>query len=285
MDFTKVRLTEKTIILTHSVEDKKHGNIVDMVVLPNCNILVADGLNQSLKIIEARTGQMLTHVRLSDVPNSLCLLPGDRVALTSLPMKEIQIFDVSDDQLKLLNVVNVKGHCCGLAYMNDIFVVGFREPGRVAIISFEGNDVKSVSKDNTGKRLFSFPRFICVDTEKTVPFIYVSDASVKTISRLNENLDVLQTIESPTPYAPYGLAPAGGGQVLLREWYMDGKARLCLLDTNTMVPTVLLEEKDWGRALLITGRVVICPRLGRVYCNSGMLVKKDLEFIVVYEIS
>jgi len=256
-----------------------------MVVLPNCNILVADGINQSLKIVEAQTGQLLTHFCPSGAPYSLCILPGHRVAMTSLRKKEIQIFDVSEDQLKLLNRVNVKGHCCGLAFMNDTFVVGFMEPGRVAIISFEGNVLNSVSKDNTGKSLFTSPRFICVETETNVSFIYVSDASVKTISRLNENLDVLQTIESPTPYAPYGLAPAGGGQVLLREWYMDGKARLCLLDTNTMVPTVLLEEKDWGRALLITGRVVICPRLGRVYCNSGMLVKKDLEFIVVYEIS
>ena len=255
-----------------------------MVVLPNCNILVADGINQSLKIVEAQTGQLLTHFCPSGAPYSLCILPGHRVAMTSLRKKEIQIFDVSEDQLKLLNRVNVKGHCCGLAFMNDTFVVGFMEPGRVAIISFEGNVLNSVSKDNTGKSLFTSPRFICVETETNVSFIYVSDASVKTISRLNENLDVLQTIESPTPYAPYGLAPAGGGQVLLREWYSNAKARLCVLDTNAMVPTVLLEDKDWDTAFLFTGRVAICPRLGRVYCNSGLLKKRELEFIQVYEI-
>ena len=284
-DFKKVKLTKKMKIDVWSLADMKSCSVGDMVVLSTCNILLTDWNNESLKIVDVQTGRMLSVVQLLSSPDSLCLLPGNRAAVTLIKKKEIQIIDVSADQLTLRNSVNVKGRCCGLANMNDTFIVGFMNPGCVAIVNFEGKRLKSVSKDNTGKLLFSCPRFICVATEKNVSFIYVSDRFTNTIARLSEELDVLQTIKSPNEYEPFGVAATGGGQLLRREWHVKEKPRLCVLDTNTMVSTVLLEDEVEGTVLLFIGRVAICPRLGRVYFNTGWLDNMPIEFIQVYEIS
>ena len=257
--------------------DRRHCWVVDIAVLPSSNLLVADGGNQSVKLVDVLTGCLLSQVQLPGRPCRLCLLPGDRAAVSQPDEKVIQIMSVSTDQLNLLDRVNVEGRCTGLAYMNNIFIVGFNDKPCVASISIKGQLLKSVSEDNTGNAHFKNPGHICVTTENDSPIIYITDWSTRTITRLSEQLEVLQTYKVPTENVPYGLAAAGGGQLLVRGRDFLSYPTFLVLDTGTGVFT----EKQ--RRILFTSCVAFCSRLGRVYVNTRN--HDGNECITVYETS
>ena len=233
-------------------------------------------------VIDAQTGRLISHVELPGGPEGLCLLPGNRVAVSLTYERMIQIIIVAADQLKLQDSVNVEEECRGLAYLNNNFIVGLRDKHCVASINIEGKLLKSVSRDNTGKQLFIFPDNICVTKEKSSPSIYVS--GTYTITRLSEELDVLQTFKVPFHGRPGGLTTTGGGQLLVGQWgYRDGN-RLWVLDTSTGEYTELSLGLLGTRTVWCSAAyLAFCPRLGRVYVNCGDLRRNN--DIQVYEIS
>ena len=191
--------------------------IIDMKVLPSLNILVADKRYKTLMVFDVQTDHLLSYIRLPDKPLRLCLLPGDRAAVLLHQLSIVQILDVKSDQLKLQDRVNVEGRCCGLAYINSKFVVGLKDPQCVALINIAGMKLKSVSKDNKGKQCFLCPHYICVETEQDAPSIYVSDSVTDKITRLSEELEVLQTFAPPWDYGPFFQASSGREQLLVVE--------------------------------------------------------------------
>jgi len=251
-----------------------------VVTLPSCNMLVSVAVNNSVKVVDVQTGRLLSHLHLPGRPASLCLLPGDRAAVLLPDERAIQIIDISSDQLRLLDNVKVAEKYVSLAYMNNKFMVGSSDLRCVASLNIEGKLLKSVSKDNTGNQLFENPLHICVTTDIDGPSVYVSDWGNHTITRLSEELEVMQTFGVPIEYELYDLAAAGGGQLIL---IVDsGNTKLLVLDTGTGEFTELLEDVgDWG--IYEASRVTFCPRLGRVYTNTGSLV--GVEYIRVFEIS
>ena len=255
----------------------------DMVVLPSCNLLIADMINMSVNMIDAYTGRLISHVQLPGQPKKLCLLPGNRAAVSLPDKKMIQTIDVSADQLKLQDSVNVNEKCRGLAYLNNNFIVGLEDKQCVASIHIKGQLLKSVSKDNTGKQLFIFPNNICATKEKSPSSIYVSDSGTYTITRLSEELDVLQTFKVPGPLWPGGLTTAGGGQLLVRQCGFNVDNRLLVLDTSTGEYTELSLGLGTRTVLCYGACVAFCPRLGRVYVYMKRLNGND--HIQVYEIS
>jgi len=280
-DFKAVELTETMRLQLKAPTDPQPSWVYDMAVLPSCNLLIADGENQSLKVVDVQTGRLLSHLHLPSEPLSLCLLPGDRAAVLQPDQKIIQIINTSTDQLKLLEYVNVEGDCRGgLAYMNNKFIVGSSDQQCVASINIKGKLLKSVSRDITGNQLFKHPWYICDTTDKNGPSIYVSDWGTHTITRLSEELEVLQTFRHPTQYGPDGLAAAGGGQLLVRD--RDSNSRLRVLDTGTG-EFMDIEEEKWVVEVWVGVCVAFCPRLGRVYANHGKLDENN--YISVHEIS
>jgi len=283
-DFKKVLLSKTMRVELQEPTGALRCWVEDMVVLPRCNILIADWGNCSLIVIDAHTGRLISQVRLPDRPDRLCLLPRNRAAVSLPGKKMIQIINVAADQLKLQESVNVEGECGGLAYLNNNFIVGLRDKHCVASINIDGNILKSVSKDNTGKQLFIYQNNICATKEKSPSSIYVSDSGTHTITRLSEELDVLQTFKVPFHGRPGGLTTTGGGQLLVGQWgYRDGN-RLWVLDTSTGEYTELSLGLLGTRTVWCSAAyLAFCPRLGRVYVNCGDLRRNN--DIQVYEIS
>jgi len=253
--------------------DPQPSWVFDMAVLPSCNLLIADHGNDSLKVVDVQTGRLLSHLHLPGRPYNLCLLPGDRAAVSLLRERVIQIVDISSDQLKLLESVKVAVKCIGLAYLNNKFIVGLppslpfilSDQQCVAYLNTEETLLKSVTKDNMENQLFKDPSHICVTTDIDGLSIYVSDRGTHTITRLSEKLEVLQTFRFPTMDGPYDLTAAGGGQLLVRGCY-GGFTTLWVLNTGTGEFRELLGYK-WE--VWYTACVEFCPRLGRVYTNIG----------------
>jgi len=80
-----------------------------MAILSSCNLLVADWGNRSVKVMDGQTGRLLSQIQLPGRPRSLCLLPGDRAAVSLPDENVIHIMSVLTDELNLLDRINVEG--------------------------------------------------------------------------------------------------------------------------------------------------------------------------------
>ena len=72
--------------------------------------------------------------------------------------------------------------------------------------------------------------------------IYVSDNGTRTITRLSEELQVLQSFTDPALQDPPGLASVGGGQLLVVNWGWN--STLSVLDVTTGQVTPLLGREE-----------------------------------------
>jgi len=228
-----------------SPTDKHRCRIIDLAVLPSDLLLLADHFNQSVKLADPASGQLLDHLQLPGSPHCLCLLPGDRAAVTIPEMSRIQTISVAHKKLVLQNVINIKEKCYDIDSIKDLFVIGFNDQAKVALVDHQGKIYKSISEDSQGKALFKYPEYICVTTESTRKVIYVSDYVTRTITRLSEELQVLQSFTDPALGIPYDLASVGGGQLLVVSnsgWFSP--ATLSVLDVTTGQVTPLLGREE-----------------------------------------
>jgi len=263
-------LTRKSDISVESPTDKYNCYITDMAVLPGDQLLVADRDNQSMKLADPASGQLLDQLQLPGEPHGLCLLPGDRAAVTIPTKSIIQTISVTNNKLVMQNVINIKEKCCGIDSIKDLFVIGFDDPAKVALVDSQGKIYKSISKDSRGKALFKYPDYICVTTESTRKVIYVSDRGTKTITRLSEELQVLQSFTDPELQGPRGMASVGGGQLLVAANYVGWlPSTLFVLDVTTGQVTQLLGQEEHLRHI---GCVAVSHTLGTVYVNDRVIV-------------
>ena len=94
-DFTKVKLTKQSDINVKSPTDKCDCYITDLAVLPSDLLLLADRYNKSVKLADPTSGQLLDQLLLPGQPHGLCLLPGDRAAVTIPDKSTIQTIAVT----------------------------------------------------------------------------------------------------------------------------------------------------------------------------------------------
>ena len=248
--------------------DKHSCYITDMAVLPSDLLLLADISNKSVKLADPVSGKLLDQLQLPDQPWRLCLLPGDRAAVTIPGKSTIQTMSVTNNKLVLQNVIHIKEKCYGIDSIKDLFVIGFNNPAKVALVDCQGKIYKSISNDSQGKALFQYPNYICVTTENTRKVIYVSDHGTETITRLSEELQVLQSFTDPALQNPRGLVSVGGGQLhVVHYGGLFFPSTLSMLDVTTGQFTPLLGREE---NLRNTSCVAVSHTLGTVYVNSSM---------------
>jgi len=277
IDFTKVKLSRNADIKIKSATDELGCNIFAMAVLPGDLLLLTDRNNKSVKLVDPASGQLLDQLQLPGSPNGLCLLPGDRAAVTIPRKSMIQTILVTMKKLSLQNVINVNGECYGIDYVNDYFVVGFNKPAMLALIDKKGKIYKSVTIDSINHTLFKSPNYICVTTENTSKVIYVSDLGTRTITRLSEELQVLQSFSDPALQNSCGLASVGGGQLLVVNYGgWSTPFTLNVLDVTTGQVTRLLGR---GENLNKTYCVAVSHTLRTVYvADNGCRAIRQYRF-------
>jgi len=263
IDFTKVKLSRNADIKVKSATDRRWCIITDLVVLPGDLLLLADHNNQSVKLADPASGQLLDQLQLPGSPHGLCLLPRDRAAVTIPGKSTIQTISVTMKKLSLQNVINVNGECYGIDYVNNYFVVGFHNPAMLALIDKKGNIYKSITTDSINHTLFKEPNYICVATENTSKVIYVSDRGTSTITRLSEELQVLQSFTDPALQNLHGLASLGGGQLLVVN--SSSSSTLSVLDVTTGQVTQLRGQEEDLNSICC---VAVSHTLGTVYVDG-----------------
>ncbi|XP_052780371.1 uncharacterized protein LOC128217327 [Mya arenaria] len=215
--------------------------LTSVALLSGERLLLSDFHNCSVKLVDTTTNKMVSQVKLPGNPRDLCLLPGDRTAVTLPDEGKIQ-FVSTQENATLLDLVKVDGQCCGIDFCDDNLIVSFYHPVKVVLMDMKGKVKKSADKDSSGNPLFNCPDYLTVTREsQTPPVIYVSDWGTHTITKLSMSLEVLQTYQDPILRSPQGLTAIGDNQLLVSG---KGSDNILLLDTLTSKVTQLLGKEE-----------------------------------------
>lgn len=196
----KEKSTEKRTLRTiskisTSLNDEKPGRISGMCQLNNAHIVIVDNSNCLLKVIDTTKQQLVASLRTENKPFDITKIPGNKVAVTFPQEGQIQFFQMSindynngeisgEMEINKTDQIDVGDGCHGIACRWDNLVVSFTdEPIRVVIMDLNGQVLKALEKDATGKPLFEKPLYVTQGyNDKT---IYVSDYQSAAVKRLN----------------------------------------------------------------------------------------------------
>ncbi|XP_052780362.1 uncharacterized protein LOC128217318 [Mya arenaria] len=258
--------------------DTRECFLTSMTLLSRGRLLLADCHNCSVKLVDTTTNKMVSQVKLPGQPWDMCLLPGDRAAVT-LPLKNKIQFVSTQGNVTLLDRVKVDGYCYGIDFCDDYLVVSFC-PGKVVLMNMKGKVKKSLYKYNSGEPLFQNPCYLTVTRESlTSPVIYVSDWSTNTITKLSISLEVLHTYQDPILKSPRVMTAVGDNQLLVCG--MDSY-NILLLDTLTGKITQLLGREEGIESPRI---LAYCSQKKMMFVTCSRYKRPELEnFVKVFNL-
>ncbi|XP_052778814.1 uncharacterized protein LOC128216288 [Mya arenaria] len=260
--------------------DNRDCFLNSLALMPGDRLLLADFNNNSVMHVDTTTNKMVSQVKLPGGPWDLCLLPGDRAAVTLPKEKKIQ-FVSTQGNVTLQKVVKVDGKCHGIYFCDDNLIVSFSFPPKVVLMNMKVKVKKSADKDSSGKPLFLYPEYLTVTREsQTPPVIYVTDWGTSTITKLSISVEVLQTYIDPILRSPRGLAAVGDNQLLLCGRASDN---ILFLDTFTGEITQLMGKKEG-----IEGpySVVYCPLKEMTFVTCIPDNRPEIEnFVKVFKVA
>ncbi|XP_052781498.1 protein wech-like [Mya arenaria] len=249
-----------------------------VALLPGDSLLLSDYNNRSLKLVDTTNNKLVSQVNLQSAPWGLCLLPGDRAAVTLPWEKKIQ-FVSTQENVTLQDVVKVDGLCHGIDFCDDNLIVSFSSPGKIVLMDMKGKVKTSVDKDSSGKPLFLCPSYLTVTRKSQTNVVYVTDRDTNTITKLSMSLEVLQSYQDPILRSPLGLTAVADNQLLVCG---EASHNILFLDTHTGRITQLL-GKDEGIEWPFS--VAYCPQKKMVFvtCCYGSIPELD-NFVKVFKV-
>ncbi|XP_052782011.1 uncharacterized protein LOC128218391 [Mya arenaria] len=278
-DLSQSQFSKLPDIPVKTAADTRNCFLTGVAFLSGERLLLADCHNCSVKLADTTTNKMVSQVKLPGDPWDLCLLPGDRAAVTLPGLKKIQ-FVSTQGNVTLQDVVEVDGLCYGIDFCDDNLIVSFFGPCKVVLMDMKGKVKKSVDKDSSGKPLFQLPCYLTVTREsQTPPVIYVSDWPTHTITKLNISLEVLQSYQDPILESPRGLAAVGDNQLLVCGCVSNN---ILLRNTLTGKITKLLGKEE---GIESPHSVAYCPLRKMMFVTFSLSNRPELEnFVKVFNL-
>ena len=74
---------------------------------------------------------------------------------------------ISNQQICLGQIIEVKGHCFGIVYNDGNLLVTFVKPAKVELISMSGDVLRVIDKGTKGEPLFEHPLYIALSPDNT----------------------------------------------------------------------------------------------------------------------
>ncbi|WAR08812.1 hypothetical protein MAR_018770 [Mya arenaria] len=246
----KVRQADEGFILNFTLDTTIQVNypsdclacrLSNILLLPGNSLLLADHDNKNVKLIDLWTNNLMSCVSMPVQPMGMCVLPEHQVAVC-LPITgtagRIQFLGVLG-KLSLNRSIEVTGGCRGIGYLENRLIVSFMS-GKVCIMTMSGKVIKMIGRNNSGQSIFVYPLHLTVVSEGQKGVIYASDSAMHTITKLDMDLNILQTFEDPALRGPRGIT-AVGNQLLICGLYSNN---IMSLDLQSSQMTQLLRKKD-----------------------------------------
>ena len=242
--------------------------ISDLAVVSPDMLLVSNHNKQCVQLLDCLKGNVVSEVQLQDYPYRACLTDSNTAAVTV--GKKIQMIKVKNNTLTKDRELTVSKDVFGLTSSRNSPVVAYHSLPWLEVISMDGKVLHQFDKSGKSQH-FTYPDFMCTTPGGSV---FISDHVTDTITKVDAQLNVLQTFTSPLLDGSSGITAVTEDKILV----CSSNIHIILLlqpSTNTM-STLLGEDDGIKQPYSLT----YCPDQKKVYVASYCT-----ETIKVYQVS
>ncbi|XP_045195070.2 uncharacterized protein LOC123550707 [Mercenaria mercenaria] len=223
-----------------SKTDKKDCYITSIIVISSDTIACADWANNSVKLVETKTGKVTSEIHLSSQPWDLTSISDDQLAVTVTSENKIQYLH-NRSGLSKSNSIDVVGRCRGIAYNKENLVVSYDDPSKVEILNMYGKVLRCLKTDTSGNALFERPYYVVASADGES--VYVSDNEKHSVTRLTFDGEMLGTYKDTELRCPRGLVVCRDGSLLVCSSH-GHSVHLISSECNKL--KVMLRRKEGG---------------------------------------
>ncbi|XP_060576066.1 uncharacterized protein LOC132733441 [Ruditapes philippinarum] len=248
----------------NSLSGNTECNITGIEVIKSDKIVMCDHSdNKNVKCYDIVQKKIVSEIKLDNSPFDVAALMDDKFVVTVPVDRSIHFMSLRNQRIVFDCKVNINELCYGIAYSRDKLVVSCNvNPGKVLVFDLQGKIFQSFCGDNI---LFSYPRYVTVNTART--YIYVSDwcYPVKVVKQLDWQGNVINTYQ-----------PAQAGK------YLRG---ICELNDGTFLVCMNQDNQNNLRRLSDSCKpckLIINGKLGRWYPEAVAYCKKSRKLYVSY---
>jgi len=261
-DLTQVRLKRQPDIQLPG------GTLYDLAVVSPDMLLVSNWSKQCVQLLDCLKGKVVSEVQLQDYPYSMCLTDRNTAAVR-VGDRRIQMIKVKDKTLTKGRELSVRGTISGTSSRNSL-VVSYNSQPWLEVISMNGKVRHQFNKSRKSQQ-FKYPAFMCTTPGGSV---FISDYGTHTITKVDGQLNLLQTFTSPLLQTPWGITAVTEDQVLVCS---NKNNSILLLQPSTNTMSTLLGKDD---GIEDPWSLTYCPDQKKAYVATNYT-----DTIKVYQVS
>ena len=251
---------DKCCIHVPTNHEKKECWITGSAVLSPDRVVVVDGNNKRVKLINTRNSEIVSRLVLSACPKDVAMVTADRVVITLPSLDTVQFLSIKKPQetLDIARSFKVEGYCCGIDCFDDKLFISYSLPAKVEMFSFKGERLNTFATDSNGTPLFRNPQYLAANGDA----IFVSDSDADAVVKVSHDGEAVAKYADSSLKNPQGVAITSDDRLLVAS---QGNHTVHLLNTNCGGVSVVLGKEDglwWPHVL------EVCPDTKTVYISS-----------------
>jgi len=247
-DLTQARLKRQPVIQLPGGKCE----IYDLAVVSPDMLLVSNHSKACVQLLDCLKGEVVSEVQLQLRPYRMCLTDRNTAAV-AVGIKKIQMIKVKDKTLTKGRELTVRGTIRGLTSSRNSLVVSYDSQPWLEVISMDGKILHQFNKSGKSQH-FKYPNFMCTTPGGSV---FISDCG--TITKVDAQLNLLQTFTSPLLQEPQGITAVTEDQILVCS--ISNNIILLLQPSTNTMSTLLGKDDGIYRPYSLT----YCPDQKEVY--------------------
>ncbi|XP_052817863.1 E3 ubiquitin-protein ligase TRIM71-like [Mya arenaria] len=271
-DLSTVTWKRGADIPVQTSQDQKTSWISGSALLSSGLLLLADRNNKNVKLVSIPARTITSNLQVPGRPWDVCVLPGDKAAVTLPHNSMIQLLSTKGGQLSCEKEIKVSPNCRGIAFYNNRLYVSYGSNPRIEVMTLDGHIISTFQTDD-GRKLFQAPYYLTVSA-LTPPTLYVSDSTSHTVLQLSLEGKVLREYQDKQLILTESVVEVGPGQFLVCG---RNSNNVMLLKERDGKMTEILGQKD---GLSVPYSVTFCPHTRTIIV--GMLNNDSLKVFNAY---
>ncbi|XP_060559949.1 uncharacterized protein LOC132719991 [Ruditapes philippinarum] len=253
-------------ICVKTSKDKDRCCIRGITLLTPDLLIITDRNNKAVKMVDTSSQSVSDRLQLDGQPSDITTITSTELAVTIPIVQTIQFISISSNKLIKKHTMKVGGKCRGISYYQGKLVLSFLVPAKLQILDMNGTILITFE----GKDIFKCPDYVTCNRSS----IYVSDSSMKTVTRMNWQGDVIGSYSGMSE--PRGISLSCDGTVFVYDWVRSvieeisgdcSTGKVALVNLNTI------------------NNVCWCSETKKLYYSSFSLNEKNSNCLYIYKLS
>jgi len=265
-DLTKARLKRRPDIQLPGRE----CYIYDLAVVSPDMLLVSNCSKDCVQLLDCLKGKVVSEVKLQVGPYKMCLTDRNTAAV-QVGYTKIQMIKVKDNTLTKGRELTMSERVYGLTSSRNSLVVAYGSSPWLEVISMDGKVLHQLGKSGKSQH-YKDLAFMCTTPGGSM---FISDNVTNTITKVDWQLNLLQTFTRPLLHGPCGITAVTEDQILVCS---NRNHSLMLLQPSTNTMSTLLGKDD---GIKEPYSLTYCPDQKKVYVTPLY----NTATIKVYQVS